>query len=257
MSVIQLQCHMLYSSCRHLFEEGAELQNVITKWYMLHHLLTCARGIFFPVQRPCYVTGERAASHWPAFRSPGSPQQENCWLHLHNLLISLYKQPSLRNFARHSHFLDEALLCALLVPLAAPTKCLCLTATLCFKAAVSWLEGQNHSVCPSPLSWYVCVCVVLPLGWVTSTPHTPISSLLLPTLLFICLCARHVPEPALISIPHNTVYLLRYQQKGREVRMKEGVGKREKESEKAAKTKREKEGWEQEEREKWFRESKT
>lgn len=91
---------------------------------------------------------------------------------------------------------------------------------------------------------------MLPLGWVTSTPTPSISSLLLPTLLFICLWARHVPEPALISIQHNTVYLLRYRQKGREVRMKERVRKKEKETEKAGKGKRGREGWEQEESEK-------
>lgn len=80
---------------------------------------------------------------------------------------------------------------------------------------------------------------MLPLGWVTS-PTPSISSLLLPTLLFVCLWAHHVPEPALISIPHNTVYLLRYRQKG------EG-GENESESQ-GGKGERDRESWEEGER---------
>lgn len=117
---------------------------------------------------------------------------------------------------------------------ASPLKSSALLRSLCFSAALSWVESQNHS-CLSFTANLTCSCVVLPLGWVTSTSTPSISSLLLPTLLFIHLWARHVPEPALISIPHNTVYLLRYWQKGREVRMKGRVGKRKDEAEKAGK----------------------
>lgn len=87
------------------------------------------------------------------------------------------------------------------------------------------MQAKITLVCPSLLSCWCVSVLCCPLGWVTSTP-TPISSLLLPTLLFICLLARHVPEPALISIPHNSVYLLRCCQIGREVRMKASQGKR-------------------------------
>lgn len=125
-----------------------------------------------------------------------------------------------------------------------------------FKDALSWVESQNHS-CLSFTAKLTCLClccVALGVGYLQPLPS--ISSLLLPTLLFICLWARHVPEPALITIPHNTVYLPRYQQKGREVRMKGRVGKREKETESWEEEESEREGWEQEERENWFRESK-
>lgn len=155
----------------------------------------------------------------------------------------------------------EALPCApftsALHSIAAPQSPLpCYRPSLQSRPKLGWKPKPLLSVLHRK-AWRVFVCVVLPLGWVTSTPTPSISSLLLPTLLFICLWARHVPEPALISIQHNTVYLLRYRQKGREVRMKERVGKKEKETEKAGKRKRGREGWEQEESEKWFRESKS
>lgn len=118
-----------------------------------------------------------------------------------------------------------------------PLKVLCF-ATLPLLQCFSWVESQNHS-CLSFTANLTCSCVVLPLGWVTSTSTPSISSLLLPTLLFIHLWALRVPEPALISIPHNTVYLLRYWQKGREARMKGRVGKRKDEAEKAGKWGRE------------------
>ena len=110
-----------------------------------------------------------------------------------------------------------------------------------FKDALSWVESQNHS-CLSFTAKLACLClccVALGVGYLHPLPS--ISSLLLPTLLFICLWARHVPEPALISIPHNTVYLPRYRQKGREVRMKGRVGKREKETESQEERERERE----------------
>lgn len=71
-----------------------------------------------------------------------------------------------------------------------------------------WSESQSRSylsfttppLCLSVL-WY-------PWGGI-SPPPLSISSHVLRTSVFICLSACHVPEPALISIPRNAVYLPR------------------------------------------------
>lgn len=119
------------------------------------------------------------------------------------------------------------------------------------KSSEVWGEARTTLVCPSLHSGLVCVGVALPHG--TRFPHLhPLVSHLFssPPLLFIRLRARRVPEPALISIPHNTVYLPMYLQTWREVRMK-GLGNGERE--KAGR----REGWEQEETEKRCRQSKS
>lgn len=99
-----------------------------------------------------------------------------------------------------------------------------------------WSESQTHPYL-SFATQLLCLSVLCyPWGGI-SPPPLSISSHVLRTLVFICLWACHVPEPALISIPRNAVYLPRCCQEGR-------GGESEWD-------------WEQEERESWLKESKS
>lgn len=141
--------------------------------------------------------------------------------HLHILLISLWvsKSMSLREFAQCSTFFSLWLKLLRLPPTwlvpFTPYKHLVSSPPLPLATKPPWVCLKARTTCMPFTTRLTCLSVLCcPWGRIPSHPPTPVSSHCLPTLVFICLWARHVPEPVLISIPHNTVYLPRYWQKG-------------------------------------------
>lgn len=160
------------------------------------------------------VKSETAVPHWPVYRNPASPPPEKIiCIFFWSCCVS--RSTSLRKFARYSSTFSlwlhrgpvDALQSALAPWLFLPT------AALHFKAWFG-LQARPIHICPSQCNRYVGQCCVTLEGGI-SPPPLSISSHVLRTLVFICLWACHVPEPALISVPRNTVYLPRCCEEGR------------------------------------------